>query len=249
MDSPAPLIDLHTHLLPGVDDGAAGTDEAIAMAQLAQAEGIGTLVATPHALRWPGTLGPAAVARRVADLQALSAAAGVHVQLLAGAEMVLIAALPAQIDAGQAVPLNGSRYLLVECPYGVFPPHWPDLMEQVLSRGYIPILAHPERYPELPQQMRALSTLVEQGMLTQVTGGSLLGAYGRGAQRAARVLLRAGLVHVLASDAHDAADRAPLLRKPLAEAARLVGEERARALASANPAAILADLPIPFPWN
>lgn len=245
MDAPASfLTDLHTHILPGVDDGAVDLAEATEMARAALADGIRTLAATPHNLRLPPGTGPAALETRLAALQRHLEAEGLPLRVVLGAEVALIAALPQQIDAGVVPALNGSRYLLLELPFDEAPVPIEELIFQVQVRGYVPILAHPERSPAFVRRPDALRPLVERGALVQITGASLVGAFGREAQAAARCLLEANLAHVIASDAHDATHRPPRLAQAEALAARILGAARAHALVAANPAAILADQPL-----
>ena len=240
----APLTDLHTHILAGLDDGAEDLAESLAMAAAAAADGIRRLAATPHSLRCPpGTDAPALEAR-AADLERHLQAAGLPLTVVAGAETGLIPALPRQIDAGAVVTLNRSRYLLLELPYVGLPARLDDLIVQVSSRGLVPILAHPERNAELARRPQLLHTLVGLGLVVQITSGSLEGIFGRAVERAARRLLEAGLVHVIASDAHDPYARPPRLSQARALATRIVGPERAQALVAANPAAILDDRPL-----
>ncbi len=243
-EGPAPLTDLHTHILPGVDDGAADDAAALAMARAAVEDGIERVAATPHNLRLPPGAGRAALEARVAALQRALDAAGLPLALVAGAEIALIASLPQMLDAGECVTLNRSRYLLLEPPYAGLPPRVEDLIFQAQVRGLAPILAHPERCAGLERSLPLLRRLVERGLLVQITAGSLEGRFGRHPQRLARSLLAGGLVHVIASDAHAPGDRAPRLRSAEALAARLLGPGRARALVSTYPAAILDDLPL-----
>ncbi len=243
-EAPAPLTDLHTHILPGVDDGAADNAAALAMARAAVEDGIERVAATPHNLRLPHATNRAALDARVAALQRELDAAGLPLAVVAGAEIALIASLPQMLDAGEYVTLNRSRYLLLEPAHTGLPPRMEDLVFQVQVRGLAPILAHPERCAGLERALPLLRRLVERGLLVQITAGSLEGRFGPRPRRLARALLAKGLVHVIASDAHAPADRAPRLRGAEALAARLVGPERAHALVAANPAAILDDLPL-----
>ena len=167
------LTDLHTHILPGLDDGAADLAEAIAMAQAAAADGIVRLAATPHNLRLPSDAGRAELEAQAARLQEHLAARGIPLQVVAGAETALIPALPQQIDAGQVITLNRSRYLLVELPYMGLPARLEEIIFQVQARGLVPILAHPERNADLLRRPERLRALVERGMLVQVTAASL----------------------------------------------------------------------------
>lgn len=243
MEGPA-LTDLHTHILPGLDDGAASLDDAADMAGAALEDGISRLAATPHSLRWAPGIGRAALEAKVQALTQSLAARGLGVTVVPGAEMALISSLPQQIDAGEAVTLNGSRYLLVELPLTGLPPRLEDILFQVRVRGLVPILAHPERSTDLRRDLRLLRRLVERGLLLQVTAGSLEGRFGAGPQGFACRLLRERLVHVIASDAHDPRDRSPRLTRAQAVAARVVGPEEALALVATNPARILDDLPL-----
>ncbi|MGQ9681005.1 MAG: tyrosine-protein phosphatase [Anaerolineae bacterium] len=238
------LVDVHTHILPGVDDGAADALTSLAMARLAVADGITRLLATPHALRLDGGLDPADVQRRACALQKAVAAAGIPLQLGVGAEMPLINALPRLIDARAYLSLNGSRYLLIELPHYGLPGGWENLLWQVQMRGLVPIVAHPERHPELGRDPKGLRRLVDRGCLLQVTSGSLEGAFGAGVQSATRRLLREGLVHLLASDAHNATSRPPQLAKAVDLAAEIVGRDAAWRLAAANPLAVWENRPI-----
>lgn len=240
-----PLTDLHTHILPGVDDGAADLGEALAMARAAVADGIRHLAATPHAFRSTPVLNPSDLRARVAALQRALAEQDIPLSIAPGAEMPLIVALPAQIDAGQYLTLNGSRYLLVEMPYFGLPGDLSNLLWQVQARGLVPILAHPERNAGLQRNPQRLRPMVERGLRLQITAASLEGLFGPEARRTARHLLQEGLVHIIASDAHPADLRPPRLSKAQALAAEIVGVEGAQRLVSENPAAILANGPLP----
>ena len=239
-------VDLHTHILPGLDDGAASLAEAARMARVALADGIGRMAATPHGLRLPPGADQAALATRVAELASFLKARALPLQVVVGAETALIPFLPQQIDAGQAVTLNGSRYLLLEFPYRGLPTRVEEMLFQVQVRGLVPILAHPERNAQLQRSPELLARWVERGALVQVTAGSLLGHFGRGPQHAAERFLEAGLAHVIASDAHNAEERPPILSLAQAKAAEITGEARAQAMVSSTPAAILDDLPLEF---
>lgn len=238
------LIDLHTHILPAVDDGAPDLAEAEAMARVALADGILRVAATPHSLRLPPGTGLPELEARAAELQRRLAASNLPLAVVAGAETALIAALPRQLETGAFITLNRSRYILLELPYVGLPTALEEIMFQVQVRGLVPILAHPERSADLRHHPERLRGLVERGALVQITAGSLEGQFGGSAQRAARQLLGEGLVHVIASDAHSSTDRAPRLSAAMALAAEIVGPERAGRLAAANPAAILADQPL-----
>ncbi len=214
------------------------------MARVALADGTTCLAATPHGLQWIEVTGAGALRAQIDELGAHLAAQGVPLRVVAGAEMALISSLPQQIDAGQYLTLNGSRYLLLELPYTGLPGDLEEIIFQVQVRELVPILAHPERNADLQRHPALLRRFVERGLLVQVTAGSLEGRFGGSACRFAQRLLREGMVHVIASDAHSLEGRPPQLAKAQDLAAKFAGAERALAMVTTTPTAILADEPL-----
>jgi protein-tyrosine phosphatase len=242
--SAVPWVDLHTHILPGMDDGARDLVQAVAMARIAEAEGIGTLVATPHNLDWPAGDHRPTVRHAVADLNAALAEAGVHVRVLAGVESYLWPDMGAVIRSGQALTLAGSDYILVELPMTAYPLYTEQVIFDLQIRGLSIVLAHPERNVVIGREPARLIPLVERGVLIQLTALSITGGFGAEAQQASRYLLRSKLAHIIASDAHNAERRAPALRAAVAAAGELIGQDRAEAMVSATPAAIINNQPV-----
>ncbi len=236
------MIDIHSHILYGVDDGAQSLGDAMEMARVAAADGVHTIVATPHGVEWSTDCSWPETVARVTALQGELNKLGVNVKLAPGLEVYLAPKLSTQLEDGSAFPLNGSRYILVEMPMNQFPIYAEQAIFELQLRGLIPILAHPERNSGIQKDPQLLQTLVERGVLGQVTAASLCGSFGARTKEPARVLLQRNLVHVIASDAHSpSGHRAPILSAGVAEAASLVGEERARAMVTDIPEAILAD--------
>lgn len=230
------FVDLHTHLLPGVDDGARDRDASLAMARLAEADGIGHIVATPH-VPFCG-LRADALEQRLEDLRRFLADNGVHLQVSLGTEISLEPDLLQWLADGVARPLGATRYVLVELPFFGYPPYTEDVIFQLQVHGYRPILAHPERNAELAAAPRRMEPLVERGVLAQITTTSLLGGFGPAARNAATEFLQRGWAHVLASDAHSPAHRPPVLSEGIRAAEKILGDS-AWDLATVNPAAIL----------
>jgi protein-tyrosine phosphatase len=206
------VVDLHTHILPGVDDGAPDLEAAVAMARVGEADGVTTIVATPH-IRDDHPFDHGRIPGLVADVNAALAAAGVGVEVVAGGEVALTTTADLDADALRAYGLGGGPYLLVESPYTEVG----DLVERQLfdvqMKGLKPVLAHPERSPSFLSDFERLRTLVEErGVLLSVTADSMAGRFGSTVQRFSAELFRAGLVHDVASDAHDDRKRAPRLR-------------------------------------
>lgn len=235
------MIDIHIHLLPGVDDGPADLAEAAAMCRLAAVDGCTALVATPHQRceRWWNTEPDALEALRAA---VAGAAGGLDLRL--GAEVRVDAELAAEAErhpASGLLPLAGSRYLLVEFDrHGLGPPPEP-VIDELVSLGWRPIVAHPEFVPQLAGDAERARVLVAAGARLQVTAASVLGRFGRGPQRATHRLLDAGLAHFLASDAHGVAWRPPGLAEARALVARQWGQQAGVLLTETNPRAVLED--------
>jgi len=235
------MIDIHSHVLPGVDDGARTFEEALAMIRMAGAAGTTDIVASPHANgQFP--FDPPAVEQKIAALQQ---AVGASVRIHYGCDFSLS---PENVEDALAAPGKYSiahrGYLLVEFSDHLVPKTAEGIFFQMLQAGLRPVITHPERNPLLQKRLPELERWVRQGCLIQVTAQSLLGRFGRSAKSASDALLQRGLVHFLASDAHDCTYRPPLLDEAWRYIAGHYGEETARLLLEANPRAALtgADL-------
>ncbi|GBD10442.1 Tyrosine-protein phosphatase YwqE [bacterium HR23] len=235
-----PITDLHCHLLPALDDGPETTEEALAMARRLAEEGVATVLATPHADAVEANGGREALCQRVASFQDAVRREGIPLTVAMGAEQRLLPPLVEGVERGKAITLNGSRYLLAELDFVHLPPFTEQVVFALRLRGLVPVLAHPERQAVLQRQPQRVRRLAEMGVLFQITGASLLGVFGKHAQRTAQVLLREGLVHAVATDAHHAdGPRAPTLAPVVEVLTRLVGEAQAHLLLAENPSAIL----------
>ncbi len=211
------MIDLHAHLAAGIDDGPATAEDALTMARAAVDAGTETLVATPHVDDHFG-LTPRAILEAIARTRRAVAAAGIPLEVVPGAELALErypALTPSELGA---LSLGRGSWILLECPLSRDAGPLEHVVFDLQVRGFDVLLAHPERSPGLVRDPDRLRALVERGACCSITTGSLRGQFGREPQRAAHRLLRAGLVHNLASDAHDARRRAPGLRGVLAGA-------------------------------
>lgn len=235
------MIDLHAHLLPGVDDGAASLEEAVAMHADARADGTVAMVITPHQRhpRWPNESSE----RLAEQLAALGAAAGAALRLALGAEVYVDSGLLDEVEKGRVLPLAGSKYLLLEFPPQAVPTAR-DVVHELGVMGWRPILAHPERVAPWAAEPASILRLADAGALVQLTAMSLTGEFGRRAQRCCRFLLDCGCVHFIASDAHDLERRPPRLRRAWEMVVHVWGEEVASLLFRDNPAAVLADRPL-----
>jgi protein-tyrosine phosphatase len=245
------VIDLHTHILPNVDDGPRFLVESLEMARVAVADGITHLAATPHSGHCQGEDRRAWVTEQVSRLQAELDAAGIPLSLVPGAEVYITRDLLADYQARRVFPLNGSRYMLVELPFHDWPDYTDSVLLELLDIGITPIMAHPERNSVIQADPGCLFDLVSRGLLTQVNGASLLGENNGRARNTARLLIEHNLAHILASDSHHARHRPPVLSPAVRVAAEIVGEEAARAMVVERPQAILnnqvVQVPRPIP--
>jgi protein-tyrosine phosphatase len=233
------MIDLHCHLLPGIDDGAPDEATSLEMARIAVADGIRTTACTPHI--YPGLYENDAVdiKRRVMALQQRLLDEGIELNLTLGADAHLTPELLGRLRAGTAPSLAGGRYFLLEPPHTVAPPRFSESMFAFVGAGYVPVLTHPERLTWIRGHYDVFVALVKSGVWMQVTAGSLNGRFGKDARYFGEKMLDDGLVHVLATDAHSARHRAPLLAEGREAAVKRVGAAEADRLVVERPQAIL----------
>jgi protein-tyrosine phosphatase len=238
----ASVIDLHAHLLPGIDDGPPTMEDALAVARAAAASGTSTVVVTPHvSWQWAETTAER-IQRARAALQDALRAAGIPLEIRAGAEVALTRAIDLPDDELRALTLGGGPWLLVECPSTPSAAGFESALYQLTARGHRIVLSHPERCPAFQRDRDVRERLVAAGMLGSVTAGALVGRFGRQVRAFASRLLEDGLAHNVASDAHDLRRRPPGMLAELEEAGMAA---RAEWLTATVPAAILAGDPVP----
>lgn len=238
------MIDLHCHLLPGVDDGAASIGESVAMAHAALADGVETIVATPHVNRHYPT-DPHAIRPAVLELRAAFRDRGVALTVHPGAEVAVSVLTDLDEDALRACCVADGPYLLLEPSFANPMPFLGEQVFELALKGLRPLLVHPERSLQLQRTPDAVRQLAAQGVGLIVNVGSVTGAFGGAARKAAWGLLEEGLVHAVASDAHEPAVRAPVLAGPLA--GEPIGDAELEFLTATAPAAIVAGEPLPPP--
>lgn len=213
-----PAIDLHSHVLPGIDDGPTGLEDSLEMCRRAVADGTGAIAATPHVSPTFRTRSED-IAAGVARLNEVLAERDVPLEVLPGAE-IAPALLSLLEDTELArLRLGGGLYLLIEAPLLDVGPELEKAIEDVMSTGHSVLLAHPERAPSFQREPQRLEALVERGALCSITAGSFIGRFGRRVARFTAKLFADGLIHNVASDAHDPFGRTPDLRSCLTAAA------------------------------
>jgi protein-tyrosine phosphatase len=240
------MIDLHCHILPGLDDGPETMREAIEMARQVVADGIYTLVATPHInMASQDTADVFAFSTKIQktliEMRYQCTVLDIPLMLMAGGEVNTNMGL----DCIWPFALNGENYVLVEFPHSYLPGDAPETIFNCVMAGFTPIIAHPERNRTVIERPDRLADLIRSGALLQINGGSLLGDFGGHAKACAEYLLRMGVVSFLASDAHSSSNRRPVLSLAVRSAARFIGAEAARDLVVTNPGAVITGRPLP----
>ena len=240
------FIDIHAHILPGLDDGATDLDESLAMARIAVHEGVGTMLTTSHSAECFERGPQQWMLDDIQNVQRALDEANIPLTLQPGMEIFLTPETLQDLAIGRAWGLAGSHYILVEVPFRLWPPYIEPTLFELQVAGYIPILAHPERYSIIQRDPNMMYILAERGILGQVTAEALNGSQGTAAQRCAMTLVEHGLVQFIASDGHGEPlrKRRPVVAAGLAIAANLVGDEAARAMLTTNPQQILDDVPL-----
>lgn len=238
----APYIDIHCHILPGLDDGAKSLDEAMAMARMAVDDGTGTVVATPH--HFPGFFLNDAirVEGAAAAFRQHLAREGIPLTIVTAAEVRLGSHVLGWIRENKLPCLNREgerRYVLLEVPHGELEPGSAYLAELIRLHGYHPVIAHPERNLTIARNVELLAPFIAMGCLCQITAESVTGGFGEGVRRVCEVMLDRGWAHVIASDGHGFYRRPPVLRQAVILAAAMVGPEKAQALVVDHPRALL----------
>ncbi len=241
--APEKMLDLHCHMLPGIDDGAVDLDMALSMARIAVEDGIHTVACTPHI--YPGLYENTAsgIVAAIESLQCELDQRGIALRLLAGADVHLEPGLSGSIKIGRVPTLAGSRYLLLEPPHHVAPPRFEDSVFELMVAGYVPVITHPERLSWIEDHYAVFGRLVERGAWMQITSGSLTGRFGKRPRYWSEKMLDEGLVQILATDSHHPTRRPPLLAEGRQAAANRVGGDEAERMVVSRPQGIIDDLP------
>lgn len=240
------MIDIHCHMLPGIDDGPGDLDESLKMARLALANGITETIVTPHIHvgRYTNTRGSLAEATRRFQQSLLDNDIALRVRM--AGEIRIGPELMTMVEE-QQVPflgiLDGYQLVLLELPHSHIPTGSDKLVKWCLERNIRPVIPHPERNKDVIRDIETIAPLVKLGCLLQVTAGAVAGDFGPQAKKRARQLLKRGWVSFLASDAHNTQHRIPDLEPGRAAAAKYIGEEESWRLVRENPAKILYGSP------
>ena len=241
------MIDIHSHILPGLDDGPKDLSESLEMARRAVADGVSAMVATPHMMPdGPYANRRGAVMERLAELKEALARENVPLEVLPGGEVYVSLDVARELGEGSLLTLADlGAHVLIELPAGEIPPYTEQVLFEVRLRRIVPVIAHPERIVRSPEDLETLAEWVRKGVLLQVNGRSLLGESGTGPAKAARAIIVRRMAHFVASDAHGTTKRPPGLSAARREVERIAGPEEARLLVEENPGRLIAGEAIP----
>ena len=234
------MIDIHSHILPGLDDGAKSLDDTLGIVRQLSKAGFKTLLATPHVLEGKDYLSPEEILATTEQVHRQVAEAGIPVEILPGAENYIFPDLANYMREGKLMTLgNTGKYLLVELPMLEIPHYADKVFFELQLLGVTPVLAHPERNKGLIDQPARLVEWAKKGVLFQLNFRSLRGRYGPKSQELAEMMLRSDLIHFLGSDAHRLSQRDLTYVEALQSVEEIVGEERFREVTLKNPQEVL----------
>ncbi len=236
------MIDIHTHILPGLDDGARTLEESIEMCRMSDQDGIKTIVATPHILPGIYQNNRSTILPKVEELQSAicNLQSAITLRVLPGADVHFSSDLLDRYRNQELMTVSDhDRYLMVEFDSQSIPYRGEEVLFSLITHGVIPIITHPERNYELTRNPKRYYEMIKMGCLGQVTAMSLTGEFGSQVKRGAEKLLSHRLIHLIASDAHSVNGRPPILSAGLRAAEKIVGKEEARKMVTDYPEAII----------
>jgi len=228
------MYDLHSHIVPNIDDGAKNMEMSLAMLRIATENGTKGIVATPHVIEGEWLPAWDRILTECERLQKAAQDASIDLRIFPGAEMAMYRDILDLLTGPGAYCINSGRYLLVELPAIHIPSFAEEFFFTLQARGITPILAHPERHPELARKPEILAQWISTGVLSQMNGTSIMGLMGKRIMATAELLLINNMVHVIGSDAHSIGKRNTNLTSAVHKMTRLIGPERAQQLLFAN---------------
>ena len=242
------MIDVHSHILPGLDDGPKSMEEALEMCAIAEADGVEVIVATPHMLNGLYEIEREDILAGVQVLNQACREKHIDIGILPGADVRVGDELERMLACGEVMTVaDQGQHLMLELPEETVPAELSGLLFELQLTGINPVISHPERNYAIQEDMSLLRKLVEAGNLTQITAGALTGQFGDVAQRCSRQIVQAGLGHLLASDAHDCKRRKPELSQAYKVVEELLGSEEAQQMAHGRAALMIEGKYVPVP--
>ena len=234
------MYDIHSHILPNIDDGPHEMDDSVAMARVAQNDGTIKMICTPHHKDVTENHSISKLKQLFSEFKSRLKTENINLEIALGMENHISLDLPEALSNGTSLTLNQTNYALIELPFFGKPNFIEKILFNVQLKGYTPVLAHPERLELFQNTPSILNEFVNRGMLTQFTAGSILGLFGKKAKNLTQRYLKEGLVHTFASDTHrPTGPRLPILSSAFKEVSSSHGEDIASKLFSENPKSII----------
>ncbi len=232
------MVDLHNHILPGIDDGAKNMEETLRMGEIAEAEGFSKIIATPHCIEGEFTLKREQFLSVINRVNEYFIENAVNIEVLPGSEVYISPDLPSKLKKGEIFTLNDTPYILVEFPMGSVPIYTEDILYEMRLLGYKPVIAHPERYIRVMEDPNYLKDLIEQGNYVQINSLSVTKVLGEKTKKTAEILLKHKMVHFIGTDAHTSRTRSPRIKEALEQMRRWVGDEYVEEIINNNRALV-----------
>ncbi|KPU27357.1 hypothetical protein TR13x_04550 [Caloranaerobacter sp. TR13] len=235
------MHDIHSHILPSVDDGAKHIEEAVEMARIAEANGVKTIFATPHYIEGEGYKNTEHNKKVLDRLNEALKVENIGVKVLLGNEVFITPDIVKLLEEGEVSTLNNSRYLLVELPMFNMPIYTEDIIYELRLKGIVPIIAHPERNTKIMEDPNILYEFIKLGALAQLNLTSLIGYYGESVKKTAEILLKHEMIHFMGTDSHSHKSRALNITQGIEVMSKIVGYHKVDEIINKNPLAILND--------
>lgn len=233
------MIDIHTHILPFVDDGAVDMETSIEMAHIAASEGIKYIFATPHYIENEGYNDKYKNKEILEQVNIELKKEDIDIEVILGNEVYITPNIIELIKKEEVSLLGDSNYLLIELPMSQIPIYLEDIIYELKLKGIIPIIAHPERYREIKNDPNILKKYIELGAFAQLNLGSIMGDYGEDIEKTAKILLEHNMIHFLGTDAHSRTRRPPRAKDAIKVLEGIIGKERVNELIETNPMKII----------
>ena len=235
------MIDIHSHILPNIDDGAKNTEMSLEMAQSYIENGYTEVIATPHWIEYGGTPKRERVIEVLSSFKKRLEVEGIDLKIHLGNEFFITPNLLQYIEEKEGATLNNSDYVLVELPMREYPQYVESVLFDLQLKGYRPIIAHPERYSFYREDPNRLGKLISKGIYAQMNFPSIAGQYGKEVQKSAEIFLKHNLIHLAGTDSHSNRRRSPKVKEAVKLVKGIVGEDEFHAMTTSRPAKIIAN--------
>ncbi len=219
------MVDLHSHILPNIDDGSENMEETLEMGRIAEAEGFSKVIATPHYIEGEFAPDREQFLNIIKEVNRHFVENEINIEVLPGLEVYITPDIPSKLKKGELFTLNNTPYILIEFPMFNIPVYTEDILYEIRLLGYKPVIAHPERYGKVIDAPNYLRGLIEQGNYVQINSLSVIGILGEGAKKTAEILLKHRMVHFIGTDAHSSGIRSPRIKEALEQMRQWVGSE------------------------